>query len=275
MTKWELARYLIDAKKNVDTIWYIEQNSRLLLYLNLRNRVRSVLNEFYINCAIVLDNSKVGKKKDLCNLYHDIERIYYERDKNAAHKDENYQKQHDDILEHILNNMKQQLLTVRQVCQSALPENITLDFIPFDSELFRIAHGVNPDKERKIMEDKHRLPQNQLLKEQSQSLKLIPFNDAEEIRNISSDQTNKYGVIIKNGINCEEGLQNRQDAAIKINVLFGYDIWVTFSEDEWRKQQHYRKIGLFDQFDTLLFPENEVEQKAFVQKLKDEELIDG
>ena len=51
-------------------------------------------------------------------------------------------------------------------------------------------------------------------------------------------------------------------------------MWVTFSEDEWRKQQYYRKIGLFDQFDTLLFPEDEHEQKLFIQKLKDEGLID-
>ena len=274
MTKWELARYLIDAKKNIDTIWYIDQNFHLLPYLNLRNKVRSMQNEFYINCAIVLDNAKIGKKKILCDTYPDIKRIYYERDKNAAHKDKDYQEQSDDTLENLLKKMKQQINTVRQVCKSCLPEKITLDIIPFDSELFRIAHGVNQDKEMEIMATKHRLHQNKLCEKRNGSLTLMSFNDTEDIRNIPHDQVNKYGVIIKNGINCEEGLQNRQDAAIKINVLFGQDIWVTFSEDEWRRQQYYRKIELFDQFDTLLFPEKEDEQILFIQKLKDEGLID-
>ena len=34
-----------------------------------------------------------------------------------------------------------------------------------------------------------------------------------------------YGVIMECGLNFYEGLQNRQDACIRINVLFDKNIW--------------------------------------------------
>ena len=50
------------------------------------------------------------------------------------------------------------------------------------------------------------------------------FNDTEDIRTITD--LNDYAVLLYNGINLKEGLQNRQDACIKINVLFNKNIWV-------------------------------------------------
>lgn len=37
-SKWELTRYLIDAKKNVDSMWFIADNMEILKYLNLRKK---------------------------------------------------------------------------------------------------------------------------------------------------------------------------------------------------------------------------------------------
>ena len=39
MTKWQLARYLIEAKKNIDTLLYIKENQKLLGNIDLRARI--------------------------------------------------------------------------------------------------------------------------------------------------------------------------------------------------------------------------------------------
>ena len=41
MTKWELARYLIDAKKCVDSIMYIDENLVALKNIGVREKVDS------------------------------------------------------------------------------------------------------------------------------------------------------------------------------------------------------------------------------------------
>ena len=48
MTKWEVARYLIDAKKCIDSIWYIADNTKSLSNINLRKKTNELLREFYI-----------------------------------------------------------------------------------------------------------------------------------------------------------------------------------------------------------------------------------
>ena len=39
MNKWETTRYLIDAKKCVDSIVYISENEKQLHYIDLRKKV--------------------------------------------------------------------------------------------------------------------------------------------------------------------------------------------------------------------------------------------
>lgn len=51
------------------------------------------------------------------------------------------------------------------------------------------------------------------------------FNDTEDIRTIADLED--YAVLLDTGITLKEGLQNRQDACIKINVLFNQNIWAT------------------------------------------------
>ena len=38
MQKWELAKYLIDAKKDVDSVWYIAENVPIIANINLRGK---------------------------------------------------------------------------------------------------------------------------------------------------------------------------------------------------------------------------------------------
>ena len=67
MTKWELARYLIDAKKCVDSIMYIDENLAALRNIGVREKVDSKRRELYINCCVILDKVFPKKKKELCS----------------------------------------------------------------------------------------------------------------------------------------------------------------------------------------------------------------
>lgn len=63
LNKWELARYLIDAKKSIDSILFIEDNKQALLNIGIREEVESRRQQFYINCGEVLD-ARFSKKKN-------------------------------------------------------------------------------------------------------------------------------------------------------------------------------------------------------------------
>ena len=56
MNKWELTRYLIDAKKCVDNIMFISLNIKSLINLSVRDIVDNRLRKFYINLKVVYDN---------------------------------------------------------------------------------------------------------------------------------------------------------------------------------------------------------------------------
>ena len=62
MNKWEITRYLIDAKKCIDSMLYISENGSKLP-LELRNKVESVRSRFYVSCCVVLDNCFPKQKK--------------------------------------------------------------------------------------------------------------------------------------------------------------------------------------------------------------------
>ncbi len=80
MNKWEFTRYLIDAKKCVDSILYISENGEQLRYIDIRKKVTDKRRDFYISSCIVLDNhiTNTGlKKKDLCNEDEVVWAVYY------------------------------------------------------------------------------------------------------------------------------------------------------------------------------------------------------
>ena len=53
-----------------------------------------------------------------------------------------------------------------------------------------------------------------------------PVESVEDIKFMSEEDKNRAAILIQNGVNSYEGLQNRQDSCIKLNVLYGYDTWV-------------------------------------------------
>lgn len=139
MKQWELARYLIDAKKCVDSVLYIADNAEKLRYFGLKELVDEKRNTFYINCCAVIDHTiatKTKDKKDLCAQDSIAELLYRERDKNSAHKDEDYIPQEFDKLIQIAEQMKAQLIHIADLCKEYIPSHL-------GSLLFLIVYAIN------------------------------------------------------------------------------------------------------------------------------------
>ena len=153
-----MARYLIDAKKCVDTMLYINDGIERIKNLNIKEKVSSTRDKFYINCCAILDAHKDKckiSKKEWCQKDNIIEHLYYERDKHSAHKDDNYFSKEYESLGCITEEMKSEILHVKDVCKSVLPSNVTLEFVSYDRDLFRVIHGITPEKEELILNIKH------------------------------------------------------------------------------------------------------------------------
>ena len=275
MKKWELARYLIEAKKNIDTLLYIKDNQKLLGNLDLRARIAGACQQFYINCCIVLDNSFPKDKRRLCEN-EIIASIYYERDKNSAHKDANYRSQRFKTPDELIAILKNQIEITRTICKEHLPENITLDYVPHDKELFRLVYRVNAQMEIDINTVKYPIGvfhSYQLSEEGQHYFRDIDTNEqdrqtaetfgydyeevikrqvlqsVDDIRELSEEEKARQAVIIENGLNSYEGLQNRQDSCIKLNLLFGLNMWTTPNWKTFEMLDELKAIGFMDQFE--------------------------
>lgn len=92
--------------------------------------INQARDKFYINCAIVLDDyisSKHIAKRTLCDEDNIVNAVYYERDKNVAHKDGNYEAVEFNSLSEMIDLMKQQISHSKAVCKDILPE-VTKNF---------------------------------------------------------------------------------------------------------------------------------------------------
>lgn len=271
MTEWELARYLIDAKKNMDTLLFIQLNIEKLTNLNIKERFDKIQMEFYIKLCYILDDVFKKNKKQICSSNQVIKSIYDERDKNNAHKDKNYIPKNYKSWDEIIGVMKEQIEEVRKVCSPKLPSVITLDYVPHDKELFRFIHGINKEREDQINNQKYIIYSN-IEKETTVNKKV--FNDTEEIKQIKDDERKDYAVLLKNGINFYEGIQERQDSCIKANVLFGLNEWCVYT-DVLKIIEKLREKGLVNEYDMPISYTKLDEQKAkeFMRIIKGEGII--
>lgn len=278
MQKWECARYFIDAKKNIDSLMYISLNLSELSNIDVQEKCDDLRQKFYINVCIVLDEAFSNKKKEICKNDDVIKRIYYERDKNAAHKDKEYQSRKYNSLGEEIEDKKTELIHVLQICKDVLPENITLDFVPHDKELFRLVHRVNDSIENDVNTIKY--PSSvfhsyQLTEEGKQSFKELSTEkhdrsvakmfdydydeivekrlvySVDDIKGMQSDEKNSAAVKVANGINVYEGIQNRQDFCIKINVLHDQNIWVSIGKKYLEMIEKLKEIGFYDEFELI------------------------
>jgi len=249
MNKWELARYLIDAKKCVDSIMYIEKNIELLKNINVREKVNAKRRDFYTNCCIVLEKTFPTKKKELCATDNIIQRLYYERDKNIAHKDSDYKATLYNSLADMISDLQNQISHLKELCKEMLPSAISLDFVPYDRELFRLINGLTAEKEILIEREKYPLKNRQTTYEKGKTYKV--FHDTEELRDIDNSDVDSFATIVENGTNIYEGLQNRQDFCIKSNVLYGQDMWSTVNLKLIKIIEELENIGIIDKFNIF------------------------
>ena len=259
MDAWMLARYLIDAKKCVDSIIYISDNAEQLQYINLRERITQARDRFYINCAIVLDGHISNKriaKRILCDEDDIVNAVYYERDKNAAHKDDNYEAVEFNSLSEMIDLMKQQISHIKDVCKESLPEVLSLDFVSHDRELFRMIHHLTKDEEEEIYKRKYPLRGaiDETIKSNDHAIIKEIFHDTEDLKKIPHDKIQNYAVVMEDGICFEEGIQTRQDACIRINTLFGLNMWCSVNEESLVELKELKALGCFDEYGIIQAP---------------------
>lgn len=225
MTKWELARYIIDAKKCVDNILFIAENVNGLRNLSLRDIIEDRKRKFYINVKVVYDKSlSLSKRKSLKESDSIYRETCMERDKNYAHKDDSYVQPDYNSLTETADVLKERLVHCFGLCKESLPEVVTLDFVDYDRDLYRFLNKIDPEKEEKLMKAQH---PGYGIKPSKDDLKngfsRKVFNDTEDIKRIHNP--NEYAVILKAGLTVREGIQEMQDGAIRINVLSGKNMW--------------------------------------------------
>lgn len=276
--QWENANFLITAKKCIDSFLYISNNILELSNLDLRERTDKLRQVFYINLVNVLDEifNTTSKRKNIRQIDKIIDRIYYERNKKSAHKDDDYKPRAYNTLEEEILDKKNELIHVKDVCAEELPDIITIDFVPHDKELFRLVNRINATLEtdaNKIKypnstfhsyqlaeEGKHVFKEFDTEEQDRRNSKMFgydydkvleryPLQSIDDIKIMSDQEKQRYGVIMENGINSYEGLQNRQDACIKINALFDLNMWCEANINIFKQIEELKKIGFLDVFE--------------------------
>ena len=230
MTKCELARYLIDAKKEIDSIMFISDNTNKMSNLSIRNLINTRLQTFYLSIRVIYDKSFSKKEKiTLKNKDDIVNAIFIEADKNFAHKDEEYFPKQYKNLNELVRILQNRLERSMEICKENLPEVITLNYVPHDKDLFRLLNNITPNVEKKLNKMLHPFYNED---EKWNRINKNLFEDTEDIKFINNPQD--YAVEIDDGLNDFERLQNRQDFCIKINVLFGLDVWCQPDKDFWK-----------------------------------------
>ena len=231
MNKWQLTRYLFDAKKCVDSLWFIDVCIDLIKHIDIKKKVDDLRRHFYISLRIVIDKSITGKKekKTLSDSDSIIKQILYEADKNQAHKDDNYIPKEFNSISEIVEHMKLQLFHVAKTCSSSLPKEFNIVFMPHDEELSRLAFNITPEREEELLRIMH--PCYSETPEGDSTGDPMPIiNDTEELNR--KESTNNHAVIFKGGLGDFEGVQNRQDSCILINASFGTNMWVNYDSEK-------------------------------------------
>lgn len=276
--KWENANFLINAKKCIDSFLYISNNVLELSNLDLRERTDKLRQIFYINLVNVLDElfNTTTKRKNIRQNDKIIDRIYYERNKKSAHKDDDYKPRIYNTLEEEIQDKKNELLHVKEICAVVLPDIITIDFVPHDKELFRLVNRINATLEtdaNKIKypnatfhsyqlseEGKHAFKEFDTEEQDRRNSKMFgydydkvveryPLQSIDDIKTMSDKEKQRYATIVENGINSYEGLQNRQDFCIKTNALFDLNMWCKANKQTFEQIEKLKEIGFLDMFE--------------------------
>lgn len=247
LPKWELARYLIDAKKNVDTVLFIERHSKEFGKFP-HSELKAAKHEFCNSASNVLDNLGQPRLKQELKLNDDlIEMLYYERDKNVSHKDTDYEK-----INFNSTLMKNILRHVKRISNKNLPKEVTLNFLNWDSILFRQIKGITKQKEEEIKKRKYS-KNTSIINANNQAFPVRVLNDIEKpLKN--TDKQDNDAIIVEDGLTTEEQIQNRQDSCISSNLRFDINSWAILDENSNIIWEKYKTMGLIDEYNIIKNP---------------------
>ena len=148
-------------------------------------------NTFYINCCAVIEHTltpKTHQKQNLCAKDKTVELLFRERDKNSAHKDEDYIPQEFGRIAQIAEQMKTQIIHVREICKDFIPKKLTLDFVSHDKALFRAVHKLLAEDEEKILDEKHPF-RKVMIQPNEESRSINVLNDTIDLRKIPEEKS--------------------------------------------------------------------------------------
>lgn len=249
--QWELVQNLIDAKKALDSLWFISQHLQDLY--NTRELCYDRRSKYYINTCAVLDKTVCknrNNKKQLQQNDSIVMRLFVERDKHYAHKDKDYVPSfpYASIMAEAIS-LQQELQYIRKLCKDYLPDVVTLDFVCYDGGLFRRIKKINPEDEKRINQCKYPLYDQPVFGVPVFIRKAL--YDIDDLKGLTDEERKQYCVTVDNGLTLEEGLQNRQDACIKVNVLFNENMWASPNKESWDYVIQARKDGYFNEFGII------------------------
>lgn len=235
---WINTEYFIEAFRCVCSLSYLEEHSEICKFINSKDFIDGKLHRFYINlCALVdihcdcsASNSKrASYKKMLKTKYPIFNWIFYERDKNAAHKDSDYIINLDMSMSELILKMKDAISTIKSVCANVISDKIKYEYYAYDSLLFRYVNGITPELEKAFNNSiyaKHKY-------DDKNSVIFKTISDARQVRNLKSDDD--YCVVGTNGLMGQpyDMLEHRQDMFFKLNAWRqNCDVWVTMKYDK-------------------------------------------
>lgn len=255
---WINAYYFYTAKKAVDTIWFLSKHSQMFQSVGI-DPLEYALSRFYLECVDLLEmffsyggvskNKANEKKKALREVDPIVNAIYVERDKRYAHRDSEYNLVPFTCLEELKNRLIKQITHVRDICSKVLPEKFTLDFVPTDRTLVRIAYpnlAIIEKKYKKQLDDE--TPGMYNLTGSSSPYLDYGFS-GEDLQNITIDDRLGLDIISLISVTPEEGLQADQDFTILTNIKFDENKWTpmpaNFEYNKWEEpiSEKYRLIS--------------------------------
>lgn len=250
MNQWELAKYLIDAKKCIDSLLYISDHVSELRNTDLRKKADQIRGTFYINLCIVIDHVFPSKETrwNIRKSDETINRIYYERNKNFAHKNSGYKPRKYDSWASEIQDKQKEIEEVLKLCKDALPAIITLDYVPHDRVLFRVVNALSAEKEEAIKKIKHPL-YDQPIPAGVEGFTKKAIYDIDDIRDV--ENPNEYCTVCEVGINQNETMQNIQDFCIISNAFNNTDMWCSPNEPNFLKIQKLKDNGFMDEFEVM------------------------
>lgn len=234
---WINTEYFIEAFRCVCSLSYLEEHNEVCQFINAKDFINGKLHRFYINlCALVdihcecsvSDSKRSAYKKMLKTMCPSYDWIFYERDKNAAHKDSNYLVNLDISLSELIMHMKNAIRITNIICSNVISDKIEYEYYSYDSLLFRYVNGITPDLEKAFNDSIYTKPQ---VNEKNCTI-FKTILDTKQVRSLKSDAN--YCIIGTNGLMGQpyDMLEHRQDMCFRLNAWSGSDAWVTLQNKD-------------------------------------------